>query len=163
LAGYTRNIQNKNQEAFNRLALMIAFNYAIPGIPILYYGDEIGMPGANDPDNRRMMKFDNLNEDQQKLRGMVQSLSKMRNSQMPLLYGNTLVSHTNDYLLIIRQYPGKDIAAVFTRKGFSGKIDWPASLSQKNWKSLLHSDRSSFNEVNQTLNCQEDSFIFLTR
>ena len=163
LAGYTRNIQNKNQEAFNRLALMIAFNYAIPGIPILYYGDEIGMPGANDPDNRRMMKFDNLNEGQQKLRGMVQSLSKMRNSQMPLLYGNTLVSQTDDYLLILRQYPGKDVAAIFTRKGYSGKIKWPENMTPKNWKTLLHSDRSSFNESKQEIACQEDSFIFLTR
>ncbi|MFY0534764.1 hypothetical protein [Nannocystis pusilla] len=28
------------------------------GIPLIYYGDEIGMAGAGDPDNRRMMDWD---------------------------------------------------------------------------------------------------------
>jgi glycosidase len=27
------------------------------GIPLIYYGDEIGMPGAGDPDNRRFMQW----------------------------------------------------------------------------------------------------------
>ena len=27
------------------------------GAPLIYYGDEIGLPGAGDPDNRRMMQW----------------------------------------------------------------------------------------------------------
>jgi len=35
--------------------LKLAFTYLMTsrGIPMIYYGDEIGMPGGNDPDNRR--------------------------------------------------------------------------------------------------------------
>jgi glycosidase len=35
--------------------LNLAFTYLLTsrGIPMIYYGDEIGMPGGNDPDNRR--------------------------------------------------------------------------------------------------------------
>jgi len=33
-----------------------------PGIPCIYYGDEIADVGGNDPDNRRMMRFDDWNE-----------------------------------------------------------------------------------------------------
>jgi glycosidase len=36
-----------------RLKLAFALTLTLRGIPELYYGDEIGMPGAGDPDNRR--------------------------------------------------------------------------------------------------------------
>ena len=40
--------------------------FTVPGIPVTYYGDEFGLPGANDPDNRRPMKFEGLNSLEQK-------------------------------------------------------------------------------------------------
>lgn len=40
---------------FERLQRAFTILYTLPGIPFLYYGDEIGMPGGNDPDNRRDM------------------------------------------------------------------------------------------------------------
>ena len=33
--------------------MLTAFITTIPGIPIVYYGDEIGLVGAGDPDNRK--------------------------------------------------------------------------------------------------------------
>jgi glycosidase len=59
-AGWERDIEVKDTVGYGRLASFMAFNMTIPGIPIIYYGDEFGMPGAGDPDNRRMMRFDNL-------------------------------------------------------------------------------------------------------
>jgi glycosidase len=35
------------------LALAFTFLMTARGIPLVYYGDEIGLPGGNDPDNRR--------------------------------------------------------------------------------------------------------------
>lgn len=40
---------------FDRLKRAFTVLYTLPGIPFLYYGDELGMPGGNDPDNRRDM------------------------------------------------------------------------------------------------------------
>ncbi|MBU0553756.1 hypothetical protein KKB55_02035 [Myxococcota bacterium] len=44
--------------AYDKLVLAQAFALTVPGAPVLYYGDEYGQPGANDPDNRRLMRFD---------------------------------------------------------------------------------------------------------
>ena len=44
-------------DAFKRLRSAWTFLMSIPGIPLIYYGDEIGLAGANDPDNRRNMSF----------------------------------------------------------------------------------------------------------
>ncbi len=41
---------------------------ALPGAPCVYYGDEIGMEGANDPDNRRAYPWDEAAWDQATLR-----------------------------------------------------------------------------------------------
>jgi neopullulanase len=43
--------------AYQRLRLALTYVMTVPGVPLLYYGDEFGMPGAGDPDNRRFMRF----------------------------------------------------------------------------------------------------------
>lgn len=41
--------------AYRLQKLMALFQYTFPGAPMLYYGDEVGMWGANDPDCRKPM------------------------------------------------------------------------------------------------------------
>lgn len=43
---------------------VMAFTYIQPGVPCLYYGDEIGMTGANDPDCRKCMVWETKKQDQ---------------------------------------------------------------------------------------------------
>ncbi|MDD4069073.1 MAG: alpha amylase N-terminal ig-like domain-containing protein [Candidatus Izemoplasmatales bacterium] len=45
-----------NSDLTNHLALRLML--MLEGIPLIYYGDEIGMEGNDDPDNRRAMKWD---------------------------------------------------------------------------------------------------------
>lgn len=50
-------LQVEHPETYDKELLFLAYLFTVPGIPVLYYGDEIGMTGAADPDNRRMMRF----------------------------------------------------------------------------------------------------------
>jgi glycosidase len=43
--------------AYERLANAFAVILTTPGAPLIYYGDEIGLTGAGDPDNRRPMPW----------------------------------------------------------------------------------------------------------
>lgn len=99
LAGWTREINNQGKIGFERLAQLHALNFTIPGIPVIYYGDEIGMPGGNDPDNRRMMIFDNLSEDQNEMRNTVAKLAEIRKNHMALNYGDLRLIDVDEFTM----------------------------------------------------------------
>jgi glycosidase len=48
--------QPTDQRAYDRLFLALAAELTVPGIPLLYYGDEYGEHGGSDPDNRHFMR-----------------------------------------------------------------------------------------------------------
>lgn len=78
---------------YARLRRAFAVLYTLPGIPFLYYGDELAMPGGNDPDNRRDMVFDgplaslamsgsSLRTEQTDLRTFVAALGRARQASV---------------------------------------------------------------------------------
>jgi glycosidase len=82
---------------FERLANAYVFLLTSPGVPLLYYGDEIGLPGAGDPDNRRFMQWTGLSPDQLWLRGRVAALGALRKDHPALRRGTrTSLSATAD-------------------------------------------------------------------
>lgn len=117
LAGYTRNIGKPQPAGYQRLVLLHVFNHVIPGIPVIYYGDELGIPGANDPDNRRMMRFGNdVDADEQIIRDEVAALEHLRSSEMALLYGSAEIEAVNDDVLVIRRsYLGTTITTYINK------------------------------------------------
>jgi len=104
-AGWVRTIEVRDPVGYRRLASLMAFNMTIPGVPVIYYGDEFGLPGANDPDNRRMMKFDGLTENELLTLEQTRALTRLRSDHMALLYGDfqpLLVSR--DQYVYLRSY-----------------------------------------------------------
>ena len=49
--------QPSGDAAYERLALGFTLLMTLPGVPLIYYGDEVGLAGGTDPDNRRMMPW----------------------------------------------------------------------------------------------------------
>lgn len=63
---------------YQRLAVAWTLIMTMPGLPMMYYGDEYGMAGAGDPDNRRFMQWANYTSDQTDLKKHLTALIKMR-------------------------------------------------------------------------------------
>jgi glycosidase len=68
----------QEREAFERLANAYGILFTNRGAPLVYYGDEIGLPGAGDPDNRRFMQWTGLDANQTFLRDRVKKLLDIR-------------------------------------------------------------------------------------
>jgi glycosidase len=123
-AGWSREIKVEDPRGYARLKMLNAFIMSIPGIPIIYYGDEIGMPGANDPDNRRMMRFTGLSAEEESVKKVTAQLGKLRGSSLALSYGDTrILSAGKDHLVILRQYFDQAAILVLNRSGQSQKLD----------------------------------------
>lgn len=161
LAGWDRDIGKPHAHAYERLRLLHAFNVAIPGIPCIYYGDEFGLPGAGDPDNRRMMQFENYDGDEQALLMKVKELYHLRGSKLPLIYGSTEVSTINKHVLLIkRRYFQDEIWVLLNNSDHSQHIDL-----QSSWHILSGDDaelESNETDDTQKLKLGPRSYIYLS-
>ncbi|KRP09955.1 MAG: hypothetical protein ABR94_04070 [Sphingobacteriales bacterium BACL12 MAG-120802-bin5] len=101
---------------YKKLSMLHAFIMTIPGIPIVYYGDEIGMPGAGDPDNRRMMDFDHMGPNEITVRNTLKKLAHVRRENMALLYGDFQeLSVTEDTWVYSRHYLNNHVVVVMNK------------------------------------------------
>ncbi len=114
-AGWQREIGVGDPAGYNRLQMMMAFIMTIPGIPVIYYGDEIGMPGGNDPDCRRMMRFGNeLSEEEAANLKITQKLTELRKQNMALMYGDISYKQVSDHTFVFaRTWFGNTVIVLF--------------------------------------------------
>ncbi len=147
LAGWTREINVKDSAAFSKLQALIAFMMTIPGVPVIYYGDEIGDPGGNDPDNRRMMRFNNLSAQEEKTRWLTQQLVKLRRTNLALLYGDWQVIQQDDQqLLIKRKYFNEEVWIAFNKSKTESRLtidDLPTQATSLLGNEPIISEQSS--------------------
>ena len=106
------------------LQLLKAIITTVPGVPCIYQGDEYGVPGANDPDNRDMMRFEADNEHQTKEYAATRALVKERRSSMPLMYGDYRTLYADDAAWVfVRHYMGEWSLVAMNVRGEARSIE----------------------------------------
>lgn len=109
---------------FERLANAFVFLLTSPGVPLLYYGDEIGLAGGGDPDNRREMQWSGLSTDQLWLRGRVAALGTLRKDHAALRRGKrTAISATADTFVYAMSDGAETLYVAINR----GDLDLPVT------------------------------------
>lgn len=101
---YGNNPEVSDSWAYLRLKLAWTFLMTSPGVPMIYYGDEFGLEGANDPDNRRMMKFDGLNQEQQTTIEFMKRLGQVRRAHPALSRGTrtSIDAYERSYMYLMK-------------------------------------------------------------
>ena len=133
LAGWTREIPEANERGLRKMACMHAFNIAVPGIPIIYYGDEIAMHGGNDPDNRKMMRFEDHNDREKALWEQTAELIHLRRNSMALNYGGTDIYQPEANVLVIeRQFANEYVRFFFNNN--------PKEVTLEKWDITVPAD-----------------------
>ena len=122
--GWTQDIEHNGDQGYAKMRLLMSYLMSVPGIPCVYYGDEIADVGGNDPDNRRMMRFDGLNEQERRTRDWTSTWAKLRSSHMALLYGTTEFTLLSpEVLLVTRTYLDQQVHVALNRSGAPQSLD----------------------------------------
>jgi alpha-glucosidase len=111
----TPRILTQLGEDIMRMRLAVTLLFAYPGVPCIYYGDEVGMVGADDPDNRRCMIWDESAWNAE-LRSYFKRLIYLRLSSPALSHGGFQVLYAEgNTIAFIREAPQERLLIVARR------------------------------------------------
>ena len=103
--------------AYARLKQSIGWLLTTPGAPVIYMGDEFGMHGGADPDNRRMLNF-SLTSEQQDLHDFTALLGQFRLENEALRRGVYSTYYADANILAYEMISeGQELLVVLNRGG----------------------------------------------
>jgi glycosidase len=125
--GYLRTADTAPDWAdpYQRLMLAWTFLLSTEGLPLVYYGDEIGLPGFNDPDNRQMMRFDGeLSANEAMVLGHVQALGQARRDNLAFSRGTRTEwwGGEAEFYAYARTYEGDAVLVLLNRADSSRSV-----------------------------------------
>ena len=103
----------------------------LPGAPVVYYGDELGLAGKNDPDSRRVMPAESaLMPSQVETRNVVRKLGRVRACSDALRRGalRTLVADAERFVFareIVGDVAGAVVVALSRRPSLTADVKLP--------------------------------------
>jgi glycosidase len=106
----TPRFLNQTGENKDKLKLAYVFMMMHTGAPSIYYGDEVGMTGKQDPDCRRPMLWEEKDQDQELL-AFMKKLIRIRKEHAVLRYKGDLCflpSGNHPEVLLYKRYCGKE-------------------------------------------------------
>lgn len=128
----TKRILNECDGNIERVKMAIAMQFTYIGVPYIYYGDEVGISGEDDPDNRKCMIWDKDKQNQELLT-LNKKLIAIRKENKCLVYGDFDTIYC------------KDEVFAFVRKDGEQKILVIFNNNDKNYLFSYNNDESGKN------------------
>ena len=120
---------DKLKNAIDMEMLASFLQVVLPGCPCIYYGDEAGLQGYDDPLNRRYFPWDNINSD---ILSHYRELAKLKNTYEPLKTGDILVREIGEYAVeIIRKTDKETLKLLINLGNETYKFDFEKSIYTK--------------------------------
>lgn len=115
--GWTNPPEVDHDAAYEKLKLGLTFILSVDGVPMIYYGDEIGMSGAGDPDNRRMMRWGgDVAPAENAVREHFSKVAAVRHKHPALRYGSRrMLVAEGDRYAFVRAHLGDAVLVVWNR------------------------------------------------
>jgi len=154
-------------EVYERTGLALGLVLTLPGLPVIYYGDELGLAGGRDPDNRRVMpdEADTLASARIELLERVRSLARLRRCVPALRRGDrrALVVEESHYAFVRDAGDGAPAVVVLSSDAEPATVRLPdASTPAPGWyKDALSGERFELRPEGATIDMEPRSLRVL--
>lgn len=119
----TKRFLTECDNKLESMELAIGFQFTYLGVPYIYYGDEIGMNGGDDPDNRKCMIW-NKKEQNIELFKYYQRLINIRKENKSLVHGEYKEITCKDNIIAFeRKYNDEKIIVIINNNKDMKKVD----------------------------------------
>lgn len=108
----TARFLHEAKEDVEKLKLAVLMQLTLPGVPMIYYGDEVGMTGGQDPDCRRGMLWEE-NKQNKDLFEYYKKLIHLRKEHNALCLGDFKTIYTDENLYGFRREYDMDVIDVY--------------------------------------------------
>lgn len=128
-----------------RLPLAVVWLYCWPGVPCVYYGDEVGLDGNNDPFCRRPFPWHKRDQDLELL-ALYQRLGKLRHQSRALRQGGCQVVYAEgDIVIFVRVYQRERVLVAINRgEPVNVTLPWNPLLNGRTWS--MHEGEAVLNQ-----------------
>ncbi len=120
-----RTLMDGNR-AWMQLAIVLMFTY--PGVPCIYYGDEIGLGGDEAEGQRQCMNWDESTWDHD-LRAFYQTLARLRRSAPALIDGGFQVLLADPDTLAFQRDSKSQTVLILAQRGEEKRAAFPLSVA----------------------------------
>lgn len=154
----TERIFTMLEEDKELLKLAIAIQMTIPGVPLIYYGDEVGLTGGKDPYNRKTYPWESPNTE---ILDIYKRLIGIRNNEEVLKKGDfKFIDNTEGLIIYKRMYMREMITIIINP--YNKKIDYKLIGIEKLAYDLIDNNKCEHNNnkyINIELNKREFKII----
>ncbi len=147
----------RSSTSYDKLAAFYAFNISIPGVPVLYYGEEIGLMGAGDPGNRRPMVFgQKLSISEKALKEQFGKINRLRRTYPSLAVGDfRLIKVDGPILIYEKRYFDEVVLVAFNHSSVVKTIE----INDLNTWEIIYSNME-MDDAQTILTCPPYSYGF---
>ncbi len=130
----TERILSKMGNNLNKTRLAYLFQFAYPGAPAIYYGDEIGLVGGKDPDCRGAFLWEESRWNRE-LRNFIKTLVRLRKEHNALRRGDFITLEQPDHpscFAFVRKATGDKVLIIMNAS--ASELDLKINVEKMEWE-----------------------------